>query len=393
MRVLMVHNFYQIRAGEDSVVREELACLKQNGVEVELFSATNDDIVRVARKISTALGVVYNSHSRRALSRKLAEFSPDVVHIHNFFPLLSPSILDACREAGVPSVMTLHNFRILCPSSLLYPDERLRERSLRHACWWTVPKKVYRNSLAGTLALAAMVEFHKRAGTWSRKVERFIALTDWARRKLVEGGLPAERIVVKPNAVARPPIFGDLRRNGGLFVGRLDEHHKGVATLLEAWKEIDYPLRIIGDGPLAPLVEQSACERVEYLGRQSRETVLKEMHAAAFLLFPSKGYELFPMTVIEAFASRLPVICSDLPWIKGVVEPDVTGLVVPVGNAGALADRVRWALSNRSALEEVAGRAYAAYQEQYTPEANFNRLMAIYEPLVRRRIRAFAAVS
>lgn len=393
MRVLLVHNFYRIRAGEESVVGEELACLKQNGVEVELFSATNDDVVGVSRKISTALGVVYNPHSRRALSRKLAEFSPDVVHVHNFFPLLSPSILDACRDAGVPSVMTLHNFRIICPSALLYPDERLRERSLHHACWWTVPKKVYRNSLLGTLALAAMVEFHKRAGTWSRKVDRFIALNDWVRGKLVEGGLPAERIVVKPNTVARPPIFGDLRRNGGLFVGRLDEHHKGVATLLEAWKQIDYPLRIIGDGTLAPLVEQSAGGRVEYLGPQPRETVLKEMQAAEFLLFPSKGAEMFPtMTVLEAFASRLPVICSDMPWIKGVVEPGVTALVVPAGNAGALADQVRWALSNRSALEEMADRAYAAYEERYTPEANLRRLMAIYESVIRRPVLAFAAV-
>ncbi|OAP40022.1 hypothetical protein AU381_10820 [Sinorhizobium glycinis] len=374
------------------MVREELACLRQNGVDVELFSATNDDIVQVSRRISTALGVVYNPLSRRALSRKLAEYSPDVVHIHNFFPLLSPSILDACREAGVPSVMTLHNFRILCPSALLYPDEKLRERSLQHPCWWTVPKKVYRNSLPGTLALAAMVEFHKRAGTWSRKVDRFIALTDWAKRKLVEGGLPAERIVVKPNAVAGPPALGTLRRNGGLFVGRLDEHHKGVATLLDAWKEIDYPLRIIGDGPLAPLVK-SAGGRVEYLGRQPRETVLREMQSAAFLLFPSKGTELFPMTVIEAFASRLPVICSDLPWIKGVVEPDVTGFVVPAGNAAALADRVRWALSNRSALEGLADCAFTAYQQQYTPEANFNRLMPIYESLVRRPVRAFVAAS
>ena len=392
MRVLLVHNFYQIRGGEDHVVREELACLKQNGVDVELFSVTNDDIVQASRKISTALGVVYNFRSRRLLSERLAEFSPDVVHIHNFFPLLSPSVLDACREAGVPTVMTLHNFRILCPSALLYPDERLRERSLRHACWWTVPRKVYRNSLPGTLAVAAMVEFHKRAGTWSRKVDRFIALSDWAKRKLVEGGLPAERIVVKSNATARPPTFGDVSRNGGLFVGRLDDQ-KGVATLLEAWKEIDYPLRIIGDGPLAPLVEQSAGGRVQYLGRQPHETVLKEMQAAAFLLFPSIRDEVFPVTVIEAFASRLPVICSDLSWTKGVVEPNVTGLVVPVGNAGALADQVRWALSNRSTLEEIAGRAYASYQEKYTAEANFNRLMAIYESLVKPPIRTLATMS
>jgi glycosyltransferase involved in cell wall biosynthesis len=392
MRVLLVHNFYQIAGGEDSMVREELESLRQHKVEVELFSVTNDDIVGVSGKLSTALQVIYSPRSRRALSRKLTEFAPDVVHIHNFFPLLSPSILDACRDAGVPSVMTLHNFRILCPSALLLSDVKLRERSLQHSCWWTVPKKIYRNSVPATLAVAAMVEFHKRTGTWSRKVDRFIALTEWTRRKFVEGGLPAERILVKPNFIAKPPICKNLQRNGALFVGHLDER-KGVPTLLEAWRELDCPLRIIGDGPLRELVEDFAGGPVEYLGRQPRETVLKEMQAAKFLLFPSVGYELFPVTVIEAFASRLPVICSDLPWIEGVVDHGRTGFVFPAGNASELAARVRWALSNSSALEQVASRAYANYQEQYTPEANVDRLMAIYESLVMSARPTFAAAS
>ena len=284
----------------------------------------------------------------------------------------------------MPSVITLHNFRIICPGALLHPDEKLRERSLQHSCWWTVPKRVYRNSAIATLALAAMVEFHKLNGTWTRKVDHFIALTDWAKRKFTEGGLPAERITVKPSAVARPPALDGLPRKAGLFVGRLDEQ-KGVGTILRAWKDIDYPLRIIGDGPLSQLVERSASDRITYLGRQPREVVQKEMQAATFLLLPSVGHEMFPMTVVEAFSSHLPVICSGLPSLAGLIKSGVTALTFPPGDANALGAQVRWAISNPSALEELGRRAHSIYEELYAPEANFNQLMGLYRSLVRGR--------
>src|ERR1700686_4667027 len=162
MRVLVVHNFYQNPGGEARIVGEELAMLERNGVEVDLFAATNDDIRGIQGKIAAALRVVYSPRARRALSQKLAAYLPDVVHVHNFFPLLSPSILDACLAAGIPSVITLHNFRLLSPAALLHPAELHQIGKLGRPCWWTVPKRVYRNSAAGTLAVAAMIEYHKR---------------------------------------------------------------------------------------------------------------------------------------------------------------------------------------------------------------------------------------
>jgi len=384
MRVLLVHNFYQIPGGEDSVVREELSMLERNGVDVELLSVTNDDIHGTWGRIAVAVQVIYSPRARRALSKKLVEFLPDVVHIHNFFPLLSPSILDACRDAGVPCVITLHNFRILGPAVLLDPEEMVRERSLRHSCWWTVPRRLYRNSAAATLAVAAMVEFHKWIGTWERKVDRFIALTNRAKQIFTAAGLPAERIIVKPNCVARPPAFAGLQRDGALFVGRLDEQ-KGVGVMLRAWKDINCPLRIIGDGPLSELVRQNASSRVVYLGRQPRETVQREMQAAKFLVLPSIRYEMLPMTVLEAFSNRLPVICSDLPSLNELVESGVTGLTFPPGDANSLAAQVRRAVSNPSALDELGGRAHSTYEERYTHEVNFNRLLGIYRSLSRNQ--------
>jgi len=385
MRVLMVHNFYQNPGGEDRIVREELTMLERNGVEVDLFAATNDDIIGIHGKIAAALRVVYSPRARRALSQKITEYLPDVVHIHNFFPLLSPSILDACLAAGVPSVLTLHNFRILSPAALLHPDELIRERNLRGSCWWTVRKRVYRNSAPGTLAVAAMIEFHKRTGTWTRKVDRYIALTDWAKRLFTEGGLPAERIVVKPNSVPRPLAFSGLRREGGLFVGRLDEQ-KGLRVLLQAWENIDYPLTIIGDGPLSDLVQENVSDRVLYLGRQPPEAVQRAMQAAKFLVLPSMGKEMFPVTILEAFSNCLPVICSDLSSLREIVEPGITGLTFPPGDASALAAQVRWALSNASAFKEIGRRGRSVYEVRYTPEVNFSQLMSVYQSLRSDRI-------
>lgn len=380
MRVLMVHNQYKIPGGEDSVVRAELSLLRQSKADATLFSVTNDIIQGPLQRAVAALQVVYNPSARRALSRRLAALAPDVVHVHNFFPLLSPSIFDACRDAGIPSVLTLHNFRILCPTAFLGADDADRERSLRQSCWWTVPRKVYRNSAVGTLAVAAMVEFHKRSGTWTRKVDRFIALTDWAKQTFVQGGLPADRIVVKPNWVGKPLASDHVERSGALFVGRLDQQ-KGIHVLLQAWRGLDYPLKIIGDGPLANLVRAAANPRVTYLGRQAPEAVQREMRAARFLVLPSMGYEMFPLTVLEAYANGLPVLCSDLPSLADLVEPGVTGFRFSPGDAEALAGAVHCALSDLPRLEQVGRCARARYDERYTPEANARQLLEIYGSL------------
>jgi len=379
MRVLLVHNFYRIPGGEDSVVREEFSLLRRNGVDVDLFSVSNDDIHGALGALVAGLSLIYNPSALRALARKLAEFAPDVVHVHNFFPRLSPSIFDACRGAGIPVVMTLHNFRILCPAALLHPQQAFRERSLTHSCWWTVPRKVYRNSAVATLAVAAMVEFHKWNKTWPRKVDRFIALSNFAKDVFVKGGLPAERIVVKPNCIASPPALDGPPRRGALFVGRLDEQ-KGVPTLLKAWTDIDYPLTIIGDGPLADVVARAVNVRV--LGRQPRAVVQKEMRAAKFLVLPSVGQEMFPITALEAFANRLPVICSDLASLSDIVSHGANGLTFVAGSARALADRVLWAINNPKALDEIGGRARSIFEQRYTSEANFEYLLRIYQAVI-----------
>jgi glycosyltransferase involved in cell wall biosynthesis len=380
MRVLLVHNYYCIRGGEDVVLEQELEILRAAGVDVRLFSVRNSEMRGLRAKMIAGLSTIYNPWARRKLAAEIAAFAPDVVHVHNFFPQLSPSIFDACRRAGVPSVMTLHNLRIADPRAcyeMTVPDPDKPRRSP----WAMVPQRVYRGSFCATLALVAMVEFHRWRGTWLTHVDRFIALSNSAKAMLVARGLPASKIVVKPNSVLkaeRPP--SQTARHGALFVGRLDEQ-KGVKTLLQAWKDIDYPLTIIGDGPLADLVAAAQNSKISFLGLQSRANVENAMRSSQLLVFPSLAHEMFPMTIAEAFANQLPVLASAIPSLRDVVSDGETGLLFSTGDAGSLAQCVTRAIRSVPELEALSRNAYEKYLESYTPEANAAALIRLYSSL------------
>jgi len=383
MRILLVHNFYQQPGGEDAVVRQEMALLQNEGHEVLLFSVHNDDIKGFLRKAATAILTIYNPWEKRRLVAKLAKFRPDIVHVHNIFPQLSPAVFDACREAGVPSVMTLHNFRILCPTSFLYYDAQLRERSLKHPCFWTVKRRVYKNSYIGTFVVACMVEFHKRVGTWRSKVDRFIVLSEFARQKFVEGGLASDRIIIKGNCVAGPSVVENIgcARRGALFVGRLSEE-KGLITLVNAWKDLDYPLRIAGDGPLRKLCENSPSGQITYLGRLSQEQVYAEMARAAFLVMPSVWYEMFGLVVIEAYACGLPVLATHLGGLVDLVHESITGLVFEPNNVSSLRKAADWAITHPEKMRQMGRNARLDYEARYTPETNHSALLRIYQDTI-----------
>lgn len=379
MRILQVHNYYQLRGGEDAVVENEVELLRQKGHDVDFFSVANTSIHGWRRTLATGLLAIYNPQARARLAERLRAFRPDVVHVHNFFPQLSPSIFDACREAGVPSVMTLHNFRILCPTTSLYHDDQVCERSLKHSAFWAVPHKAYRSSYLATLSLACTVDFHKWMRTWHRKVDVFIALTDFAKAKFVEGGLAAAQIMVKGNAIADPAVGGPASetRHGALYVGRLSSE-KGIATLLAAWQGVDYPLRIVGDGPLRAMCDAAQNENITCLGRLDRTHVYKAMREAAFLVLPSTCYEMFPLTLVEAFAHGLPVIASGHGGLLSLLDDGATGLTFKPGDAADLRAKVRWAAEHPAELTKMGVRARATYEAKHTAERNYENLMAVY---------------
>jgi glycosyltransferase involved in cell wall biosynthesis len=381
MRVLVLHNRYQQAGGEDVVVQAERELLVRHRHDVELFEADNTEIAGLGDRMRAALGTVYSLGTRKRVAARITSFQPDLVHTHNFFPLLSPSVYYACHEASVPVVQTLHNYRLICPNAQLLRDGNICEDCLGKSVPWPgVVHACYRGSRMGTAAVAMMISVHRRMGTWANVVDEFVALTDFSRNKLIEGGLPAEKITVKPNFVADPGSAGNGRGGIALFIGRLSAE-KGVTTLLSAWERLNraIPLKVAGDGPLADQVRRALAHgSVEYLGAQPRERVQALMRDAAFLVFPSVWYEGLPMVIIEAFSVGLPVIASNLGSMASLVEHGRTGLHFRAGDAGDLAAKVEWAVSHPEEMARMRRETRAEYLAKYTPERNYEMLMEIY---------------
>lgn len=383
MRILFVHNRYRQPGGEDAVVQSESALLARMGHEIEIWQESNASIVGIADACKTGLDCAYSFHHAREARERIQRFHPDVVHVHNFFPRISPSIHMACHRAGVPVVQTLHNFRLLCPKATLYRSGGVCENCCGRALPWPgVLHRCYRENSAATLAVAGMLSVHRALGTWGRCVSRYVALTEFARSKFIAGGLPAERIVVKPNFVDPDPEVGSGDGEFALFVGRLTEE-KGIGVLLSAWRLLaEKPkLRIIGDGPLAALVADAAASdtSIAWLGARGRDEVRQSMREATALIVPSTWYEGFPLVIAEAFAAGLPIIASRLGAMEELVADGVTGRLFAAGDPHRLASAVRWIFWHPEERKAMRLQARAEYEHKYTAAANYARMLAIYE--------------
>lgn len=377
-RVLIVHNAYQLRGGEDSVVDAELELLRSHGHAVEVFQRHNDELKSVPRS-KAAMDTIWSRNSVASLTKIIDRFRPDVVHFHNTFPLISPSAYWAVRAAGLPVIQTLHNFRLHCPQAMYLRDGKVCEDCLGTVPWRGVVRGCYRESKAQSAVIAGMLVFHRALGTYQNKVTRYIALNEFCRSKFIAGGLPAERILIKPNFVDFPePSPTD--RQGFLFVGRLSAE-KGVDLLVKAWQSINQgSLRVAGTGPEAGLLDGVA--RLQALGALSGEDVRIQMGQAMALVLPSICYDSFPRTLVEAYASALPVIASRLGPLADLVEDGVTGLLFEPGNVIDLASKLTWAQENPVRMGEMGRRARAKYEENFTAERNYQQLMAIYEEAI-----------
>ena len=334
----------------------------------------------------------WSSPSRDLLAREVRRFRPDVVHVHNFFPLLSPSIYEACAETGVPVVQTLHNYRIICPGALLMRGGRPCEECVTGSAWRAVRHGCYRDSRLATLPVAYMVQTHRARGTWHRRIDRFIALTRFARAKFVEAGLPAARIVVKPNFVeeAMPPTApsGGVHPRA-LLIGRLSRE-KGVHVVAQAWKRLRVPLQVAGAGPMENLLRGARHPDVTLLGHLSRGEVATAIRDSSFVVLPSIWYEGFPLVVPEAFSAARPIVASRIGGIGELVEDGRTGLLVEPGDPEDLARKVAWMARHPTAARTMGQRARDEYLRRYTPEINYRQLARAYREVLARRRRAGA---
>jgi glycosyltransferase involved in cell wall biosynthesis len=285
---------------------------------------------------------------------------------------------------NIPVVHTLHNYRAVCPSAILMHKGKVEERSIQNSAWWAVINRVYRNSFIGTLSLASMVELHKKVNTWQTKIDRFIALTEFSRQKYIEAGWPAHKIAVKPNFIEDPfNGVAMLNKQGGyaLFVGRLSEE-KGVDILFDAFKKVELPLKIIGDGPLKGFVKKNSSGNIEFLGRKDKKDVLVLIQNAAFIIMPSTWYEGFPMVLVEAFACGTPALVSKLGSMEEIIEDGTTGLHFEAGNPLDLAEKAHWMINHPVQVSEMGCNARKEYLAKYTTEKNYEMLMDIYQQAI-----------
>jgi glycosyltransferase involved in cell wall biosynthesis len=378
LRVVIVHNRYRQAGGEDEVFQAESHLLAARGHHVRAVTFDNHDL-DVTRPARMASRTVWNSQSYEQLREVFRQERPHVVHFHNTFPIISPAGYYAARAESVGVVQTLHNFRLMCPNALFYRNGGVCEDCMDHTVPWpSIVHGCYRGSRAATMAAAAMLSLHRVAGTWTSLVTCYIALSEFARRKFVQGGIPAARLVVKSNFVGHDPGAGSHDGGFALFVGRLATE-KGLDVLLEACAKMRarLPMKIVGTGPLEAAVRGCTCE-VEWLGSLPAAQVLALMQRASVLVFPSRVYENFPMTLVQAFATGLPVIASGHGSIAEIVADGVTGRHVRPGDADGLAETLAWTVAHPEALARMGSRAREEFEAKYTADRNYGQLLSVY---------------
>ena len=374
LRVLVAHNSYQMRGGEDAVVDAEVALLRSHGHPVTEYRRHNDELQDM-RTLAAAFDTLWSRKTGRDLDRLVAEARPDVIHVHNTFPLISPSLYWTAHRHGIPVVQTLHNFRLLCPQAMLLRDGKVCEDCMGRTPWPAIVHGCYRGSRAQSAGVAAMVTLHRALGTWRHKVACYIAVNEFCRRKFIEGGLPADRIAIKPNFVDVPAL-PTMRRSGFLYVGRLAPE-KGIAVLAgAATQTCGIEIKIAGDGPDAALLD--GIEGVDRIGAVSLSQVEDLMCRAVALVMPSICYENFPRTLVEAYGCGLPVIASRIGALAELVVEGVTGLLFDSGNQDDLASKLRWAQAHPTEMEAMGGRARERFEEKFTPRKNYEQLVRIY---------------
>lgn len=386
-KVLLVHNFYRLPGGEDQCFAADRDMLESRGHEVSSYTLRNDAISSLGY-VSSAARTIWNRAAHREVGAMVRSRRPDIVHFTNTFPLVSPAAYYAARAEGAAVVQTLHNFRLGCPSAILFRDGAPCEDCLGQAfAWQGVAHGCYRGSRLGTAVVAAMLAIHRLAGTWNRQVDAYIALTGFARGKYVQAGLDPELLHVSPNYLPSDLRPGSGRGRYVLFAGRLTPE-KGVNWLLDAWSRMgpDARLVVVGDGPLKERMREAADRdrRIEWLGWKPHGEVLGLIREAACLVLPSLWYEGFNRVILEAFAQGTPVVASNLGSMGAIVEQCRTGLLVRPGDAEDLAVKLGTILADPVALNAMRTAAREEFERRYTEEVCYGRLMRIYDTARRR---------
>ena len=388
MKILYIYNLYQQSGGENQWVQSEPDLFKARGHDVVIYRRDNSEIrdFSLWKRASLFWESAWSRESYEAVRMLIRRERPEVAHVYNTLALVTPSVYYACREEGVPVVQTVYNYRLLCPAANFLRNGRICEDCVQHSLWRSVAHGCYRDSRLQSAALAWTLQSHRRRDTWNTIVDAYIVPTEFMRIKLIEGGLPAAKIVVKPNYHEPDPGVRVASDGSALYVGRLSPE-KGVRTLLAAWEMLDRPprLRIIGDGPLRVELEEMAARNphrgIELLGTRPHHEVIEHLKATAFLILPSEWYEAFPHVILEAFACGVPILASRIGTLPDVIQDGLNGLLFEPSQTADLAAKVKWVVSHPDDARRIGMNGRAEYEAKYTADRNYERLIGIYRRL------------
>ncbi|CAN5266361.1 glycosyltransferase [soil metagenome] len=390
MRILQLHNHHQSKGGAMEVLAHEAELLSAAGHSVTEYTLPPAEEMGLTA-VRAGLKSIWNVEASRDVADRIREFRPDVVHAHTVWPLMSPAVFRTAIGMGVPTVNTLHSYRYSCIAATCFRDghvcedcvgKTLKLPGIRHRC--------YHDSLGGSTALTASLLLHRGVGTLHRKIDRFISLTGFGKRLLIRDGLPEAKITVKPNSVTDPgpPTGPDTAEPYVAFAGRLIDV-KGIETLLRAWPDVapGLTLKIAGDGPLRPLVEEraAAVPSITYLCWVSETDVGTLMAGARAMIVPSEWYEGLPLVILRSLSFGTPLVVSDLENISEDVVTDGAGVSFEVGKAASLAAALGDVVADPAGWLARRERARKSYLERYTPMEDVRRLEAIYGAVIRAR--------
>ncbi|MBR8537378.1 glycosyltransferase family 4 protein [Carboxylicivirga sediminis] len=384
MKILFIHNKYKQAGGEDAVLLSEEKMLDHYGCTVRSIIFNNDEINSSTQKALGFFSAIYSFKSKKRLAQEIQKFRPDVIHVHNFFPLVSPSVYDLANSYEIPVVQTLHNYRLICPGALLLKDNTICEKCVKGNFTYAIINRCYRQSFLGSTSVALMDFIHRLRNTWNEKIDRIICLTEFARSKFVDAGFTHSKIVVKPNFVTEKKFSGFKRDNIGLFVGRISVE-KGVDILVKINDRINGKLLIVGDGP--EIEKLRGLDNYVLLGLKKNEEVQRLMQQVSFLVFPSIWYEGLPMTILEAFSNKLPVIATNIGAMSSVIDNHRTGLHFNIDDCEELIDQINWAYNNFDSMREYGMAAYNEYLKKYSLQVNYKKQIEIYQDVINEKKR------
>ena len=384
MKVLQVHNFYRIRGGECSVVHAEKALLESRSIKVVPYYRDSRDIDDwgFLSKTGMLLDITYSRSVAADLESVVRYERPDVAHIHNVFPLLTPSVYRTLKRCGVPVVQTVHNFRMLCPNGQFYVRGRICETCQEKGFFAAIKKRCMQDSFLISTAYAAAIARAWKNGIFPNDTDIYIALNNFFAKKLIQYGVDESRIRTLGNFVSGMREAVPEKGNYVLYLGRLSRE-KGLHTLLRAWESVDgVVLKIAGSGPLenevASIAKRLGASKVQMLGHVSGELKQNLIERALCMVVPSVWYENFPISVVEAMSCGTPVVASRIGGLPDMVKHEVSGLLFNSGDEEGLAMMINRVITDREFMMNLARNALNEARSNLQSQKHYEGLMDIY---------------